>query len=178
MGDVLHTVPLCSKADSFKEGLLCHIDEPLCFGADGTAGKGCCTISMKALIERAHVNGDNVPLLENVSAGNPVDHHLIDGDARTCREAVKLQKGRFCPLADNKVMNGSVYRLCRNAGLHQGACQFSGGSGDFAGLAHRRNFTFIFDRDHAFAPIAFRISSLAPSMDWLPLTIRRRPSLA
>ena len=171
MGDILHTVSLRSELDAFKEGLLRYIDEPLCFGADGTAGKGSCAISMKSLIERAHINGDNIALLEDISAGNAVDHYLVDGNARACREAVKLQKGRFRPLADNKVVNGSVYRLGRYAGLHQLACQFPGGRGDFSGLAHGLNLTFIFDRDHTFAPIAFRISSLAPSMDWLPLTV-------
>ena len=62
--------------------------QPLCFGADGTAGKGSRAISMKSLIERAHVYGDDIALLEDVSAGDPVDHHLVDRDARACREAV------------------------------------------------------------------------------------------
>ena len=88
MGDILHTASLGSVLDPLEEGLLRYVDKPLCFGADGTAGKGSRAISMKSLIERAHVYGDDIALLEDVSAGDPVDHHLVDRDARACREAV------------------------------------------------------------------------------------------
>ena len=61
---------------------------------------------------------------------------------------------------------------------YQLARKGAGGRSNPASLTHRLNFMRIFDCDHAFAPIAFRISSLAPSMDWLPLTVCSRPSLA
>ena len=88
MGDILHTVALLGKGNSLEEGLLRHIDQPLCLGADGTTGKGCCTISMKSLVKRANVYGDDIAFFEDVSAGDAVDNHLVDGDAGACRETV------------------------------------------------------------------------------------------
>ena len=61
-----------------------------------------------------------------------------------------------------------LYKIALNAGLScpnrdgtlgTGGCIFcsAGGSGDFTSLTHGRNFTFILDRDHAFAPIALPV---------------------
>ena len=107
-----------------------------------------------------------------------MDHHFVDRDAGACGEAVKVQERGLRSLTDNKVVNGSVNCLGRYAGFHQLARKGPGTGRDPTGSPHRLNFTFIFDRDHAFAPMVFRISSLAPSMDWLPLTMCSRPSFA
>jgi hypothetical protein len=49
-----------SKAHTFKEGLLCYVDQLLSLGTYRAAGEGSCTISMESLVVSAYVNTDDV----------------------------------------------------------------------------------------------------------------------
>src|SRR5699024_834859 len=101
--DILHAVALADHPQPFKEGLGGHVNELLRFGADGTTGKGLSTVSMKSLIVRAHVHRHDVPFLQDSSVGNAVDHHIVDADARACREAAVIQERRFGALTYNEI---------------------------------------------------------------------------
>jgi hypothetical protein len=173
----LHTHALFCEPDTLEEGLPGHVNELLRFGADAAAGIGCSAIAMKSLKVRAHVHRHDVPVFQDVMSRNPVDDRAVDADARAGRIAAVVQERRFRALRDDIIVNGLINCLCRYAGSYHFPCQSTGCRGNFAGLAHRFQLMFIFDCNHAFAPIALRISSLAPSMDWLPLTVRSLPSL-
>ena len=120
---------------------------------------------MKSLEERAHINTDDIPFLQDVIARNTVDNAVIDGNTGTCGEAVIVQERRFSTLSHDKIVDGLVNFLGRYAGSYHFPCQSTGCRGNSTGTAHGLKFTFIFDCDHTLAPIALRISSLAPSMD-------------
>ena len=174
----MHSFTLGGEFHAFKEGLNRHINELLSFGADGTTGKGCCTIAMKTLIERAHIHRHDIPFLQDITIRNSVDHSAVDADTRACREAVVAEERRFRALSHNVIVNGLIDCLRRYAGLYHLTCKSAGSCGDLTGLTHGLQLTFIFDRDHTLAPIALRISSLAPSIDWLPLTCTSLPSFS
>ena len=145
MGDIGHSVSPGRKANSLEEALLCDIDQSLCFGADLTAGEGCRTIAMKSLVVSAHVNGYDVPFLQDVAIGNSVDHHIVDADAGAAGVAVVMQERRFRALPHDIIVNSLVNRLCRYAGPYHFPCQGTGCRGNFTGLAHRLELMFIFD---------------------------------
>ena len=120
---------------------------------------------MKTLKVSSDVHGDDVALLELARIRNAVDDHFIDGNARAGGEPAVVQEGRRSAVRHDEVVNRFVDMRSRNARSYHFPCQSTGCRGNFTGLTHDFQLTFIFDRDHTFAPIALRISSLAPSMD-------------
>ena len=176
MGDILHPIALFCPGNALIEALPGNVDKTLGFGADGTTGIGSCTITMESLVKRPHVHGHDVPFLQDVAIRNSVDHGAVDADAYAGGIAVVVQERRFGALPHDKIVDGPVDSLGRYARPYHIPCQSTGCRGNFTGLAHRCKLPFIFDRDHTCASIAFKMSRLASSIDWLPFTMHSLPS--
>ena len=69
------------EANPFKEALLRDINQLLGFGADGTAGVSCRAVAMKSLVKGSHIDGHDIPFLQDIAARNSVDNAVVHRNA-------------------------------------------------------------------------------------------------
>ena len=77
IGDIIEVVAQPHLVNADKGGLAGHIYELLGFFADFADPESGRSITVPALVGRAHVQGDNVAFLQDPPAWNAVDHFFV-----------------------------------------------------------------------------------------------------
>ena len=172
-GNVAQSVPFGGLGNAFKKALPGHIDQALRFFGDLPAGEGGATVAVVSAKERAHVDADDIALLQHPLSGNAVDNFIVHRRTDAGRKPVVVQKRRDRALCTDKIVYRPVNLLCRYAGTDHGACQSARGRGQSAGAAHGLDLMGRFQRNHTFCPNASRIFWVVPStVAWLNISFR------
>ena len=72
-GQIRQAIPLSGVLESLEKALAGHVNEPLGLLRDPTAGVSSGTVAVVPVLERTHVNGDDVPLPEHPAARDAVN---------------------------------------------------------------------------------------------------------
>ena len=98
-GHVAHPAAGLRVRNSFHQRAARGVEQCLCFGRDVAARKRPRVVAVKSGEVRAHVDADDVALLQNAMSGYAVDDLIVHRDARRCGKAMVVQKRRHSALA-------------------------------------------------------------------------------
>ena len=125
--------------DPLEEALTGDVDELPGLLAHLSTGEGGGTVAVKAIQIGAHVDGDDVALLQLSAAGQAVNDHFVHRDTGRTRKAVKPQKGGLGAVAFDEAADRSVDLVGGDPGADHGAGQGPGRGGEPSGPAHSLN---------------------------------------
>ena len=103
---------------------------------------------METLIARSYVDFYYVAFDEQSLSGYSMNNLIVNTYAGTCREAVIMEKRRFCIMRlDILVYFGIDMQQCYS-GLYQLPCQLQRTGCNFTGFTHKRYFIAVFNFYH------------------------------
>src|SRR5207237_2638747 len=117
MGDVADAVSDPRLPNPRGERCLARLDEPLRLGRDLPYGEGIRAIGDEAVERDAHVDRDQVALIDSVCAGNPVHDHRVWRDAERREEALIPLRCRDAALRADELLANPVELLRRDPRL-------------------------------------------------------------
>ena len=139
MANVAHPAAPAGVFDTLPEALLGDLNQPGRLVAHLAAGVGGGAVPVEAADEGAHVDADNVALLQLPGAGDAVDDHLIHRDAGRAGEAAVAQKGGLGPVALDKAADRPVDLVGGDTRTDHRAGQSPGLGGETPSPAHSLN---------------------------------------
>ena len=180
VADVADELPGGQGGDAVPHGRLGDLGEPLVLGIGGAHDHGPGRVGVPAVHDRAAVDREDVPVLQDAAAGDAVHHLLVDRGADGGGEAVVAEEiGRGAGVLEHRgehgveVLGGLPRRGGRNGGV-QGAAQ------DKPGLVHGAHLGvgLVFDawlaECHPQLPFDGAVPPLGRTAKWLrPLPVFR-----
>ena len=136
VADVTDPAAPAGVFDALPKALLGDVNQPLGRFAHLAAGIGGGAVAVEAADKGAHINADDVPLLQLPGIGDAVNDHLIHRNAGRSGKAAVAQKGGLCAMALNKPADGTVNLVGGDPRTDHGAGQSPGLSGEPPGPAH------------------------------------------
>ena len=141
---------LDGEAETFKEALLGHADEPHGLVGHLTAGVGSGAVAVKTADIGSHIYADDVTLTQHPLTGDAVDHFVVDADAGTGGKSAVVQEGRSRTLRNNELVHSFVNLLGCYAGFYHIPCQGTGSRGNLSRPAHQFDLLTGFQGNHMF----------------------------
>ena len=149
MRDVADPVAGAGLVDARGEGLLAHLEQALRLRADLADREGVGAVRNEPVERDPDVDGDQVPLLDPVVAGNPVHDHRVRRDARRRRKAAVALRRRDSAVLADEVLGDPVELGGRDPGLSVLAEQVDRLGDELAGASHSLDFLEALPDDQA-----------------------------
>ena len=145
--DVAQMLAWADVGDADIHALLSHRHDFIRVFRHFTNGVHIGRIAVVTAKNGGHVDVDNIPILDNLLAGDAVADYLVDGDAGGFREAVITLGGGDRAVVVDEFFNLQIEFRCRHAGPHKWFDIFQTPAGQYATPLNADNLPWRLDND-------------------------------